>query len=353
MRQSWTKQKVRDAILGLHKTTGKLNSNFAQTKHRRIYLAAVYHFGSWKKAVQSAGFRYSDVKIKERPIHWTKELVIADICELYRKEGKINSNFAQTQHKALYQRAIKRFGSWQKAVETAGFDYASVRVLKTFRRWTKEAIIDEARRRKENNLPLNGDAVSQEDRGLYHAARRYFGRGGWNKVLQKIGLSSREIYAKIFWTKDKVIKEIHKLHEAGTPLYYYFLVQNGYAGLITGGKRYFGSWKKTIEVAGLDYNEIRKVRSPWTKKELIDEIKRLQRVGIRLSLKATQKARADLVSSAINMFGSWSQAVDAACINYQEHCLIWSTKAWLRKLSSIEVKKLDRKAQTLSRRRHK
>lgn len=351
MIQSWTKEKVRDAILGLYKKTGKLNSNFTQLEHSNIYQAGVNYFGSWKKAVEYAGFRYSDIKIKDRPIRWTKELVIDSIVEIYKKEGRVNSNFMQNHYQAIYQRGIKRFGNWQNAVEAAGYDYSLIRAVRPFRKWSKKTIVAELKRRKEEGLALNGLTVSNKDRGLYQAARRHFGRGGWAKALNKIGLSPADVYPLLFWTKDRVIKEIQTLHRAGSPLYHHYLTKNGYAGLTGAGERYFGSWKKTIEAAGFDYNSIRAVRTRWTKKEIIKEIRRLEQIGIRLSLKATQQTRADLVSSSINRFGSWSQAVDASGINYQEHCLIWSTKAWLRKLTNVEVIRIERKAKTLSRRK--
>lgn len=354
MRQSWTKEKVRDKIVGLRAAGKPLNSNSVQQIHHSLYLAGCYYYGSWCKAIRAAGLRYTDVVAKEREPYWTKERVVAKIREVYQKEGKLNSNFAQTQHAALYQRALHRFGNWGQAVEAAGFDYQSLKVRKRFRWWSKASIIAELKRRKKNRLPLSGLAVSREDPGLYHAAKRYFGLQGWDKALQKIGLSSMMVLASRIWTGEKIIREIHLLFQAKSPLNISYLTKNGYASLVGGGVKWFGSWKKAIEAAGFDYEQIRAVRSAYWKPEvIIREIKRLNRLGIRLSSKATQLTRADLFGAAVTHFGSWSQAVEAAGISYTDHSLVWSTKAWLRKLTPEHVTVLGRRAVSLAKRRRR
>lgn len=287
-------------------------------------------------------------------ISWTKEKIIAEIKKVYRKEGKLNSNFAQTQYRALYQRALYHFGSWGKAVKAAGYDYQSLKVVKQFRCWSKAAIVAELRRRRKLGLPLSGLAVSREDPGLYHAAKRYFGSGGYDKALRKIGLSSMAIFASRIWTGEKVLKEIHLLFRARSPLYAYYLSKNGYASLVSGAVKWFGSWRKAIESAGFDYEKVRAVRHDyWNPNLIIREIKRLNNSGIRLSSKTVQLTRSDLFGAAVKHFGSWSQAVEAAGINYLDHTLVWSTKAWLRRLKPSKVAALSRRAAKLSQERRR
>jgi hypothetical protein len=354
MRQSWTKQKVREAILGLHKAGKPLNSDFIQKNNSALYGAACCRYGNWPKAIKAAGFKYAEVKAPRPGPIWTKEQIVAQVKELYQKEGKINSNFAQTCHRNLYQRALYQFGTWKATVEAAGFDYQNVMVRKRFRSWTKAAIVAEIKRRMQNQLPLNGQAVARDDPGLYHAATRHFGKGGWDKALRKIGLSSDAIFIKRVWTDKKVVDELRALHQAGTPLYGYYLVKNGYESLFRGAIKRFGSWKKAVEAAGFNYEAVRKVRmNYWNKKRVIQEIQRLEKLGIRLSSSAIRRTRCDLLGAGIVNFGSWCEAVEAAGINYQEHLLVWSTKAWLRKLSRADVKNLQRKAKKLSRERRR
>lgn len=258
----------------------------------------------------------------------------------------------QTRFQALYQRALKRFGSWGKAVEAAGFDYQAMRARREFRSWSKASIVAELKRRRKHNLPLSGKAVSLQDRGLYHAARRYFGPKGWDKALRKIGLSSMAIFAGRVWTGKKIIQEIHLLFQARSPLYAYYLTKNGYTSLVSGAAKWFGSWRKAIECAGFDYEKIRAVRANYWKPEVvIREIKRLNSLGVRLSSKAVHLTRGDLFSAAIKHFGNWGKAVEAAGINYLDHTLVWSTKAWLRRLQPRNIRALSRRAAALSKER--
>lgn len=283
---------------------------------------------------------------------WTKEKVRDAILGLHRKTGKANSNFVQVNHPILYQAALRHFGSWPKAVEAAGLEYSVVRVNKPFRRWSKKAIVAELKHRQREGLALNQRAVSQDDDSFYRAARRHFGLGGWDKALRMIGLSSRAVVPPRTWTKQQVLAKVHELCRAGVPLNCASLIKGDHRKLYCAGRKWFGSWRKTIEAAGYDYNKIQAVRANyWTPQIVIKEIKQLEKSGIRLSLKAIRETRNDLLSAAITRFGSWGQAVEAAGISYQAHCLKWSTKAFLRKLSAADVERLKGKAETLAKKR--
>tara|TARA_Y100000591_G_C21393551_1_gene479359 strand:- start:202 stop:498 length:297 start_codon:yes stop_codon:yes gene_type:complete len=91
----------------------------------------------------------------------------------------------------------------------------------------------------------------------------------------------------------------------------------------------------------------------WTPDRVIEEIKRLAESGVRLSLKNTQRKRADLIGAAIKHFESWDRAVEAAGLRYREHCLRWSSKAWLNKLTDKDVREIDERYKKLKSIRRK
>ena len=128
----------------------------------------------------------------------------------------------------------------------------------------------------------------------------------------------------------ETIKERARKEE---PLYSFYLMKNGLGGLTAAGRRIFGSWKEAVEAAGLNYESVRAVRhNYWTESTVIDGIKDYAAIGNKLSLKSTQKERADLIGGAIKCFGSWDRAVTAAGFDYREHCKVRSTKFWLNQL---------------------
>jgi hypothetical protein len=80
----------------------------------------------------------------------------------------------------------------------------------------------------------------------------------------------------------------------------------------------FGSWRKAIEAAGLNYDEVVQ-RQKWTPEKIIAEIKRLYMEGKDLSITAMQRSYPNLVAIAQSprYFGSWRAAVEAAGLDYE------------------------------------
>lgn len=264
---------------------------------------------------------------------WSKDIIRHTIQQLYASGEPINSNRAQTHHPSLYTAAVKYFGSWRKAIEAAGFDYDSVRIVE-LRKWNKTKIVQAIRSRKRRHLSLNGSVVEKEDRGLYNATRYHFGTGGWRKALKKAGVNPNSLPdPRVIWTKKTIVKEIKRLRRQKIPLHAFHLVNNGYRGLHSSARNVFGTWKKAIEAAGYSYDAIRKVRhNYWNGKRILAEIRRLARAGIRLNSKGIQQRPGGLFSAALKEFGSWGEAVEAAGFDYRLHCKTWSYKAWLRRL---------------------
>lgn len=281
-------------------------------------------------------------------MRWSAQIVIDQIQKLDRK----NSNYAQTTHRNLYQRALHYFGSWGLAVEAAGFRYSQVRVVREFRDWNKKSIAAEIERRQEAGEPLNGETVALQDRGLYNAARRYFGEDGWKKACKLAGVTVHHVSGYTFWSPQLIIMRIRKLKRAGIAIHGANLKRLGHNNLVLAGFWHFGSWRNAVESAGYDYSKIKRItNTKWTPALVLADIKVLHKTGARLSSKKTQSTRADLIQAAIKHFGSWGMAVEAAGINYLEHCNTWSSKHWLAKTSNVEVKRLTRLATNIARKR--
>ncbi len=81
------------------------------------------HFGSWRAAVEAAGFQYQKVVGRKLPGYWNRERCIKAIDRLSER----HSSHVRRQKPALYSAALRIFGSWQAAIEAAGYDYQSIR----------------------------------------------------------------------------------------------------------------------------------------------------------------------------------------------------------------------------------
>ncbi len=353
--KSWDRDKVIEVILERHANGLPLNSNFQQLHNASLYCAATNYCGSWRKAIEDAGLKYDDVKIKKRATpKWGKEKVVKTILNRKIEDLPLNSNFVQLNEQLLYAAACKYFKGWRQAIEASGLDYNQIRKV-FLRTWSKKAIVAEIKRRKRKGLSVNGETVSSEDRGLYNAARRHFGIGGWKKALLFAGINPKDIDPNRKWTKRRILSRIRKLHRAGLPVYGYALIKSGQQNLVAGAEKYFGSWRKAIEAAGLQWKKVRGVKKFywWTPDRVKSQIRYWANRGESLSLNSFRKDHGDLVGAAILHFESWSQAVYASGIDYLAHTKVWSTKAWLRNLSDTDVQNLEQHVRKASHLRRK
>ena len=340
----WNRKLVVQGVRKLKRRGERINSNNAQLNHRPLYMAAVIYFGSWGRAVSAAGFNYRKICGKRFPTKWSRKTIVREIHELHSQDARLNSNQIQVHHQMLYAAAVKYFGSWGKAIRAAGFDYKKIRAVRPFRFWSKAAIVRAIKRRKRKKLAINATAIYREDRGLYSAVKRYFGRGGMREPLRRAGFKLEELDPKLIWPKKKVLRTIRTRWREGLSLRQVSLCCEGLSGLHGAGRRYFGSWRKTCEKAGIDYRKVVPRWNYWNKLRVVREIKRLAREGVRLSSKRTQGKHGDLFSTALRLFGSWGEAIFAAGIDYRLHCTTWSYKYWLRTLPQRKLRTIAQRA---------
>jgi hypothetical protein len=353
MPQKWSKEIVVRHILKRHRGGQKLNSGYIQIHCVPLYQAGCKYCGSWRKAIKAAGLKYDHVRVLERacPV-WGEEKVIAAIKRRYRLKQPLNSNHIQTKEQRLYGAALKYFGGWAQAIAAAGLDYSKLRKKDPMRSWSKTAIVAEILRRVEQGLSIRGYDVYLEDGGLYHAAKRHFGKGGWAKARVLAGFDPIDPRPWQIWNQQNVREEILQLHESGVALNTGSLQGSSYAYILSAGRVVFGSWAKAIRAAGLNYSKIRKGRKGWwTKSRIIMCIRALEKRGIRLSHNSIRNSHGPLLGSAVVYFGSWSQAVEAAGISYRLHTRVWSTKAWMRRMQEDEYSATLERAKTHARKR--
>lgn len=356
MPQKWSKKIVIDHILKRHRRGQMLNSGYVQVHCKSLYMATYTHFGSWRCAIEAAGLSWDDVRVKvqKRKIVWSREIITQVIKKRYKKKIPLNSNYVQIHEARLYGAANKYFGGWPEAVEAAGLDYSKFRKV-TMRYWSKEAIVAEILRRSNVGLSIRGYDVNNQDRGLYQAAKRHFGRNGWSKARVFAGFDPVDPRPWKIWNAETVKAEILKLYKNNVSLNAGALHRGQYVYVLAAGRKVFGSWGRAIRSAGLDYKKIRKGRQKgwWTKPRILMCIRALERRGVRLSHNSIRASRGPLLAATLVHFGSWSQAVEAAGIPYRLHTRVWSTKAWVRRMQEDEYTATLETAKTNARKRRR
>ena len=117
------------------------------------------------------------------------------------------------------------------------------------------------------------------------------------------------------WTRESILRELRRLHKAGSDLSYNGLARRQQA-LVSAAAYHFGSYSDAVAKAGIEYAEVLR-RPRWTKPRIIALIKKAKRAGEDLNWSAVTKRRDELGKAAFaslqpRLFGRWDRALAAA-----------------------------------------
>lgn len=189
----------------------------------------------------------------------------------------------------LYAAAMLAFGSWQRAIEAAGFPYDAIKI----RALKKDEVIA-----KMKDLVATGDPILaiEQDSKLAGAARRHF--GSWRAATAAAG----GVAGPSKWTHERVVEAIRLLQEQGLPVNSVAMMKRstGSRNLYAAGRRRFGTWAAALEAATGEPDPIVKM------------IRSEQRRGLPLTERAVRIRNAKLHARAVSRFKTWEGALHAA-----------------------------------------
>lgn len=142
------------------------------------------------------------------------------------------------------------------------------------------------------------------------------------------------------WTKEKLIAEIKRLHAEGVDLSP-TAIQKTHSALFSSARSgsHFGSWRDAIEAAGLDYDDLKRVKQRWSREEILLRIREMHTQGHDLlDPKFKIKNRSlYLAACAHRYFGSWRRAVEAAGLDHEtmREGHIWTRTRILRTIQQL------------------
>jgi len=241
---------------------------------------------------------------------WDKESILQTLRKLHKQGKPISYNALARSNQSLVSAAAYHFGSYRKAIEKAGVDYAEV----TRRpRWTKQIIINLIKQARRKNEDLHWSAVTKRRDELGRAAfaslqPRLF--GSWDRALHGAGLHAEDISRYRTWDRSSIAYELKARQTDGEPLNSGAL-QREDPGLHAAAVRHFGSYEKALRAASVDPLSVRRRRS-WSKPQVISDIKRLKRDGHALTDSSIRKDNAALYGAALRLFGTFTAARTAA-----------------------------------------
>ena len=185
----WTRRTIIEEIRRLHGAGEELNYASAEENHLNLVRAAAWHYGTWKRAIETAGLSYDDVSKYRR---WTKERIIQGIREYQAAGGDLSWRVISAEGApALAAAAVRKnigFATWYDAVTAAGINYEKIA---RYRHWTPERVVKEIQQLAEKEAPLSSKLVQGNHPPLYNAAKRRFGQ--WDAALIAAGIDPDKV----------------------------------------------------------------------------------------------------------------------------------------------------------------
>lgn len=283
-----------------HARGAAMNVRGVRADARELELAANRRFGNWAKALRASGIDPLSVA-RRRP--WTAKQVIQAIRDLHERGVRLNYTSAHAANHGLPPAAVKQFGSWDAALRVAGFDPATMRVNRP--PWTKTVIVRLIQDQVTPGMPLVARRIKPETAVL--AAKRLF--GSLKAAFRQAGVLPL-VRMPLRWSKSRVVSEIQERSRAGKPVNCYSIVHEA-SDLYEAACRYVGSWSQALQAAGLDPEKVRRKRPPWTKGEVLAEVRARVAAGA-FGMFISRIRPESLVHACRRFFGSVDAAVLAA-----------------------------------------
>ena len=243
---------------------------------------------------------------------WSRPEIIKAIKKLHKAGKDVSYNALARRQQALVSAAAYHFGSYRRAVEAAGIDYAEV-VRRP--RWNRPLIIRLIKAAKRRGEDLHWSAVTKRRDELGKAAfaalqPRLF--GSWDRALHGAGLDAEEVSRYRKWDADSVVFYLKLRHRAHEPLNSGAL-QHEDPGLHAAAVRHYSNYDSALRAARIDPETVR-TRRRWQKADVIRGLKSAKREGGKLTDTSVRRSQPALYGAAVRLFGTFAAARTAAGI---------------------------------------
>jgi hypothetical protein len=257
--------------------------------------------------METAGLPYPP-----HPCPWNEATILRELRRMHA-EGRDLSLAAVKDRSggSLLGPAMHRFGSWRKAIEAAGIDYSTVERV---REWTPDAVMQALRERHESGRAVGGGAVQREDIPLWAAAKRYF--GSYQGALDAAGIAVPKPPAEWTWPIARLQEELRNVHEQGVDLSS-GRIRKTHRNLFYAFRSRMGSWRRAVESIGVNYESVRRARD-WSQQAVIDRLRELHKQGADLRTGTIQKTDIPLSGAVQRYFGTMRRAMEAAGLPYPD-----------------------------------
>lgn len=319
-RTDWDASMVIKQLQAHHQSGTNLAPGSLEKCDNHLYSAASRLFGGYANALEAAGVNPATVYLigykNDKPERQEFLETVKQFC--LRKDSKICGEMVA--FKAKYTGEISRWYNrcWGHACDDAQIPKTHPMRKPPQKYPDKAAVIQGIKARKHSGHSLrfsDVDSGKHPDPMLLKRSKELY--GSWNKALISAGTKQGRVRRK-YPTKTDVIAEIKRRQKLGMAVSYNELYEKAprERALVKCGKEYFGSWRETLNAAG--------VKPCDPRRKYPDETSVLKAIKTRwknsLSLIAEQVHRGEhrdpsLLRWGKKYFGSWDAALLAAGVN--------------------------------------
>jgi hypothetical protein len=310
----WPVDRILVELRQLHQAGEDLHCEAVKKKHVNLFAAAYRRFRSLHDALQAAGIP-STPNIHS---HWNANLVVERIRAAFADGRPHHRDEMKAAHRGLWAAAEKHFGSWLAACHQAGINPA---LLHTPRRhWTRQLVLDQLREDHRLGKDLSGFRLNKDDPALSGAMIRLF--GSHRKALEAAGIDPNKIgHHGPPQTAEDVLNSLRQAAQAaGAGVLSFAVVRRADPNLPRRAHYRFGSLKAAVDAAGLEFEYRLAGRSSdmghWTEKTVLRTLVDLHASSSDLRHRIVKQKNQSLFFAAKKLFGSYSNAVQQAGINY-------------------------------------
>jgi hypothetical protein len=338
----WNPQIIRKELRELFRGGKPMNSRRLRESRPTLFSAANHWFGSYRAAIEAAGLKYEKIRLED-PNRWSRENIILELRRL-RREGKELHHNAISQHMPeLVTAAYRYFGTYRKAVEAAGIDYLKVRI-RPQRTWNKKRIISELKELERAGRGLWARSVRTTHPYLPRVAKEHF--GSYPAAARAAGITPSAIKPPPYriWSRQHVLDTLKQIARKDINALAPTRLREEKPYIVRAAAKRFGSYRKAVEAAGVDYLKIARVYArSMPDHEVIARLQTLQQRGRDLRYSAIDQAEPRLLNAARRRFGSYSAAMQAAGIAYPPLPPLrhWSEKMVLNTLLNLHDRRED------------
>jgi hypothetical protein len=151
---------------------------------------------------------------------------------------------------------------------------------------------------------------------------------------------------KLRWTRKNIVDEIRRLHADEVELNYSSAEAN-HLYLVRAASWHYGTWRRAVEAAGLEYDSLSKYQR-WDRKRIVARIRELHSEGYDLSWRAvSQEVDPPLAAAALRSNGFQSWR-DAIAAAGLNIDEVARYKYWTQERVLREIKAYNKKGQHLS-----